>query len=102
MVLRPGWFPEYSPAEQLVFDQVKKIIEANYSQYGFAHIETPAVEATSVLLAKNGEKTVNILKNGTKKNNLVKQIKKDNLHIYGINNLTDRQIAVYKNKGDLE
>ena len=51
---------------------------------------------------KNGEKTVNILKNGTKKNNLVKQIKKDNLHIYGINNLTDRQIVVYKNKGDLE
>ena len=55
MVLRPGWFPEYSPAEQLVFDDIKKIIEANYSQYGFAHIETPAVETTSVLLAKNGE-----------------------------------------------
>ncbi len=55
MVLRPGWFPEYSPAEQLVFDELKKIIEANYSQYGFAHIQTPAVEANSVLLAKNGE-----------------------------------------------
>lgn len=55
MVLRPGWFPEYSPAEQLVFDEIKKIIEANYSQYGFAHIQTPAVEANSVLLAKNGE-----------------------------------------------
>lgn len=55
MVLRPGWFPEYSPAEQLVFDEIKKIIENNYSQYGFAHIQTPAVEANSVLLAKNGE-----------------------------------------------
>ena len=55
MVLRPGWFPEYSPAEQLIFDQVKTIIETNYRQYGFAHIETPAVEANSVLLAKNGE-----------------------------------------------
>jgi histidyl-tRNA synthetase len=55
MVFRPGWFPEYSPAEQIVFDQVKKIIEANYSQYGFAHIQTPAVEANTVLLAKNGE-----------------------------------------------
>ncbi|MCX6824248.1 MAG: histidine--tRNA ligase [candidate division SR1 bacterium] len=55
MVLRPGGFPEYSPAEQLVFDNIKKIIEANYSQYGFAHIETPAVESTHVLLAKNGE-----------------------------------------------
>lgn len=55
MVLRPGWFPEYSPAEQLVFDEVMSIIEANYRQYGFAHIQTPAVEANSVLLAKNGE-----------------------------------------------
>lgn len=55
MVLRPWWFPEYSPAEQLVFDQVKAIIEAHYSQYGFAHIQTPAVESTNVLLAKNGE-----------------------------------------------
>lgn len=55
MVFRPGGFPEYSPAEQLVFDDIKKIIESNYSQYGFAHIQTPAVEANSVLLAKNGE-----------------------------------------------
>ncbi len=55
MVLRPGWFPEYSPAEQLVFDEIKAIIEANYRQYGFAHIQTPAVEANNVLLAKNGE-----------------------------------------------
>lgn len=55
MVLRPGGFPEYSPAEQLVFDEVKAIIESNYSQYGFSHIQTPAVEATTVLLAKNGE-----------------------------------------------
>ncbi len=57
MVLRPGGFPEYSPAEQLVFDKVKKIIEDTYRQYGFAHIQTPAVEANSVLLAKNGEDT---------------------------------------------
>lgn len=55
MVLRPGWFPEYNPAEQLVFDEVKAIIEANYRQYGFAHIQTPAVEPNTVLLAKNGE-----------------------------------------------
>ncbi len=55
MVLRPGWFPEYSPAEQLVFDEIKKIIETNYQQYGFSHIQTPAVEANTVLLAKNWE-----------------------------------------------
>ena len=51
---------------------------------------------------KNGEKIVKILKNGTKKNALLKQIKKDNLHIYGVNNLTDRQIVIYKNRGCLE
>ena len=45
---------------------------------------------------KNGEKIVKILKNGTKKNSLIKQIKKNNLYIYGINNLTDRQILIYK------
>jgi histidyl-tRNA synthetase len=39
----------------MVFDQVRMIIESNYRQYGFSHIETPAVEANSVLLAKNGE-----------------------------------------------
>lgn len=55
MVLRPGWFPEYSPAEQIIFDQIQKIIEKNYKQYGYAHIQTPAVEANSVLLSKNGE-----------------------------------------------
>ena len=55
MVLRPSWFPEYSPAEQLIFDEVKKIITATYSQFGFAHIQTPAVEANSVLLSKNWE-----------------------------------------------
>jgi len=53
MVLRPGGFPEYSPAEQLVFDEVRKIIETHYSQYGYAHIQTPSVEANTVLLAKN-------------------------------------------------
>ncbi|MDD3262947.1 MAG: ATP phosphoribosyltransferase regulatory subunit [Candidatus Absconditabacteria bacterium] len=54
-MLRPGGFPEYSPAEQLVFDQVKTIIEQIYEQHGYAHIQTPAVEANSVLLSKNGE-----------------------------------------------
>ncbi|MCX6823011.1 MAG: ATP phosphoribosyltransferase regulatory subunit [candidate division SR1 bacterium] len=55
MVLRPGGFPEYNPAEQIIFDQIQKIIEKNYIQYGYAHIQTPAVEANSVLLSKNGE-----------------------------------------------
>lgn len=48
---------------------------------------------------KDGERTTNILKNGTEKNKLIKQIEKDNLHIYGINNLTDKQIQIYASKG---
>ena len=50
---------------------------------------------------KMGEKIVKILKNGTKKNRLLKQIEKNDLHIYGINNLTDRQIEFYKKRGSL-
>jgi hypothetical protein len=49
--------------------------------------------------SKNGEKTVKILKNGREKNDFLKKIGKDNLHIYGINNLTDTQIEFYKRKG---
>ena len=48
---------------------------------------------------KNGKKTRTIFKNGTEKNIFLKKIKKDNLHIYGINNLTDKQIEIYKSKG---
>ena len=48
---------------------------------------------------KNGERVVNIVKNGKEKDKLLKKIEKDKLHIYGINNLTDKQIEVYKNKG---
>jgi histidyl-tRNA synthetase len=57
MVLRPGGFPEYSPAQQLVFDDIVKIIEKHYQQFGYTHIHTPAVEANAVLLSKNGEET---------------------------------------------
>jgi len=55
MVLRPGWFPENTPGQQIVFDQIFQIIEKNYKQFGYTHIHTPAVEANKVLLAKNGE-----------------------------------------------
>ncbi len=57
MVLRPGWFPEYSSAQQIIFDDIVKIIEKHYQQFGYTHIHTPAVEANSVLLSKNGEET---------------------------------------------
>jgi len=48
---------------------------------------------------KNGERIVNIVKNGKEKDKLLKKIEKDKLRVYGINNLTDKQIEVYKNKG---
>jgi len=48
---------------------------------------------------KNGEKIVDILKNGKEKDKLLKKIEKDKLHIYGINNLTDKQIELYKKRG---
>lgn len=57
MVLRPGGFPEYSPAQQLIFDDIVKIIEKHYQQFGYTHIHTPAVESNAVLLSKNGEET---------------------------------------------
>jgi len=54
-MLRPWWFPEYSPGQQIVFDEIVKIIEKNYKQFWYTHIHTPAVEANKVLLAKNWE-----------------------------------------------
>jgi hypothetical protein len=48
---------------------------------------------------KNGDRTRKILKNGTMKDNLLKQIYKENLRVYGINNLTDHQIAYYTRNG---
>lgn len=55
-MFRPGWFPEYSPAEQLIFEKLKRIIEKNYRQLGYTPIQTPAVEKNEVLL-KGGEES---------------------------------------------
>ncbi len=57
MALRPSGFVEYSPSEQLKFDQLVDIIKGNYEKFWYTHINTPAVEANSVLLSKNGEET---------------------------------------------
>ena len=55
--LRPSGFPEYNPGQQLIFDQIKRVIEQNYQTFGYTHIHTPAVEKNEVLLSKNGEET---------------------------------------------
>ncbi len=50
--LLPGWFQEFSPTQQVIENRMKEIIRKNYEIYGFANIETPAVELTSVLTSK--------------------------------------------------
>lgn len=49
MVLKVWWFPEYTPAQQVLFDSIKQMVEETYQSFGYAHIETPAVERNEVL-----------------------------------------------------
>ncbi len=50
MTLKVWWFPEYSPSQQQVFDDIVSIIKQAYTKYGYMHIETPAVERSEILL----------------------------------------------------
>ncbi|MCY4579525.1 MAG: ATP phosphoribosyltransferase regulatory subunit, partial [Chloroflexi bacterium] len=50
-------FPEWSPAERLVEQQMIDRIRASFERFGFSPIETPAVERNTVLTAKGGEET---------------------------------------------
>lgn len=50
---RPWWFPEYSINQQIVFEQLKNIIENNNSKFWYYKIDTPVVESNNVLLAKS-------------------------------------------------
>ncbi|EKD24408.1 MAG: hypothetical protein ACD_81C00028G0002 [uncultured bacterium] len=52
----PG-FMELLPAEQIVFDGIKAVIEAVYEKYGFVALDTPVIERAEVLLAKAGGET---------------------------------------------
>ena len=45
---------ELLPNEQILFDEIKSIIEKTYKQYGFLPIDTPVIEKAEVLLAKAG------------------------------------------------
>lgn len=56
--IRPiSGFKEFLPEEQIVLERMKKIIVRNFELYGFAPLETSAVEREDVLLAKAGENT---------------------------------------------
>ncbi len=52
----PG-FMELYPNEQLVFNNIKKVIEETYQSYGFYPLDTPVIESSDVLLAKAGGET---------------------------------------------
>ncbi len=50
-------FPEWSPAERILEQEMLDQIRASFELFGFSPIETPAVERNSVLTAKGGAET---------------------------------------------
>ena len=50
-------FMELLPRQQAQFERVKGILEETYARYGFTPLDTPAIEASEVLLAKAGGET---------------------------------------------
>ena len=50
-------FMELLPAQQILFEKVKGILEETYALYGFLPLDTPLIEASEVLLAKGGGET---------------------------------------------
>ncbi|WP_302496547.1 histidine--tRNA ligase [uncultured Flavonifractor sp.] len=50
-------FMELLPARQVQFDRMADILRKSYSLYGFTPLDTPAIEASEVLLAKGGGET---------------------------------------------
>ncbi|MBR2894412.1 MAG: histidine--tRNA ligase [Oscillospiraceae bacterium] len=50
-------FMELLPAQQILFEKIRAILEETYSLYGFLPLDTPLIEASEVLLAKGGGET---------------------------------------------
>ena len=50
-------FMELLPARQVQLDRMVEILRKTYSLYGFTPLDTPAIEASEVLLAKGGGET---------------------------------------------
>ena len=50
-------FMELLPRDQVLFDRMVAILRESYSLYGFTPLDTPAIEASEVLLAKGGGET---------------------------------------------
>lgn len=52
----PG-FMELDPKNQIVFNQIKRVLEDTYRMFGFFPIDTPVLEKSEILLAKAGGET---------------------------------------------
>lgn len=50
-------FMELLPKEQVLFDRMVEELRRTYALYGFTPLDTPAIEASEVLLAKGGGET---------------------------------------------
>ena len=50
-------FMELLPADQAKMEKFMETLRRNYSLYGFTALDTPAIEASEVLLAKGGGET---------------------------------------------
>lgn len=50
-------FMELLPAPQVQMERMMEILRSTYSLYGFTPLDTPAIEASEVLLAKGGGET---------------------------------------------
>ena len=55
MVQPPSGFPELLPAEQIVYQKFLDTVREVYELFGFAQIQTPAVERVGILTAKGGD-----------------------------------------------
>lgn len=53
----PSGFVEYLPDEQIEFNRLLSIIRETYEKYGFSPIDTPDMELSEVLLAKEAGET---------------------------------------------
>ena len=50
-------FMELSPDKQVQMDKMRAVLAETYARYGFTPLDTPAIEAAEVLLAKGGGET---------------------------------------------
>ena len=56
-------FPEFSPGAQIAFEQMKNTINSAYIKYGYAPLETPAIERVETIAAKGiGNKEIYALR----------------------------------------